>query len=40
MNKTAIKNFAAWARRKLISDITYKVGIQQQKAVFKALGVD
>ena len=24
MNKTAIKNFAVWARRKLISDITYK----------------
>lgn len=27
MNKTAIKNFAIWARRKLISDITYKAGI-------------
>ena len=26
MNKTAIKNFAIWARRKLISDITYKAG--------------
>jgi type II restriction/modification system DNA methylase subunit YeeA len=26
MNKTAIKNFAIWARRKLISDITYKSG--------------
>ena len=24
MNKTAIKNFAVWARRKLISEITYK----------------
>ena len=24
MNKTAIKNFAVWAREKLISDITYK----------------
>ena len=24
MNKTAIKNFAVWARQKLISDITYK----------------
>ena len=27
MNKTAIKNFAVWARRKLISDITYKAGL-------------
>ena len=27
MNKTAIKNFAIWARRKLISDITYKAGM-------------
>ena len=27
MNKTAIKNFAVWAREKLISDITYKVGM-------------
>jgi len=27
MNKTAIKNFAIWARRKLISDITYKAGL-------------
>lgn len=26
MNKTAIKNFAIWARRKLISEITYKAG--------------
>ncbi len=26
MNKTAIKNFAIWARRKLIADITYKAG--------------
>ena len=24
MNKTAIKNFAVWARTKLIQDITYK----------------
>lgn len=31
MNKTAIKNFAVWARRKLISDITNKA---------KMLGVD
>lgn len=27
MNKSAIKNFAVWARRKLISDITYKAGM-------------
>ena len=27
MNKTAIKNFAVWARRKLIEDITYKAGL-------------
>lgn len=27
MNKTVIKNFAIWARRKLISDITYKAGL-------------
>ena len=27
MNKTAIKNFAIWARRKLISDIIYKAGL-------------
>ena len=26
MNKTGVKNFAIWARRKLISDITYKAG--------------
>lgn len=26
MNKTAIKNFAVWARQKLIADITYKAG--------------
>ncbi|MCM1125309.1 MAG: BREX-1 system adenine-specific DNA-methyltransferase PglX, partial [Lachnospiraceae bacterium] len=27
MNKAAIKNFAVWARRKLIADITYKAGM-------------
>lgn len=27
MNKTAIKNFAVWARKKFISDITYKLGL-------------
>ena len=28
MNKTAIKNFAIWARRKLIADIAYRAGMQ------------
>ncbi|MDK2961775.1 MAG: hypothetical protein PWP20_901 [Eubacteriaceae bacterium] len=27
MNKTAIKNFAVWARNRLIDDITYKAGL-------------
>lgn len=27
MNKTAIKNFAIWARNKLIADITYRAGL-------------
>ena len=27
MNKTAIKNFAVWARNKLLADITYKAGL-------------
>lgn len=27
MNKTAIKNFATWARKKLIADITYKASL-------------
>lgn len=27
MNKTAIKNFAIWARKKLIADINYKAGL-------------
>lgn len=27
MDKTAIKNFAIWARKKLIADITYKAGL-------------
>ena len=33
MNKTAIKNFATWARKKLIADVTYKaslMGITEQ----------
>lgn len=27
MNKAAIKNFAVWARNKLIADITYRIGL-------------
>ena len=27
MNKTAIKNFAIWARNKLIADIQYRTGL-------------
>ena len=27
MNKTAIKNFAIWARNKLITDIQYRAGL-------------
>ena len=27
MNKTAIKNFAIWARNKLIAEIQYKAGL-------------
>ena len=27
MNKTAIKNFAVWARKKLIADLKYKAGM-------------
>lgn len=27
MNKTAVKSFAVWARRKLISEITYRAGL-------------
>lgn len=27
MNKTAIKNFAIWARNKLLAEITYKAGL-------------
>lgn len=27
MNKTAIKNFSVWARKRLIGDITYKAGL-------------
>jgi len=41
MNKTAIKNFAIWARRKLISDITYKAGIIgiNEKSIEKPLPI-
>jgi len=34
MNKTAIKNFAIWARRKLISDITYRAGMPAQQTAY------
>lgn len=27
MNKTAIRNFAIWARNKLIADVSYKAGL-------------
>ena len=27
MNKSAVKNFAIWARNKLIADISYKAGL-------------
>ena len=27
MNKTAIKNFAIWARNKLIADISFQAGL-------------
>ena len=27
MNKTAIKNFAIWARNKLIADVRYRAGL-------------
>ena len=39
MNKTAIKNYAIWARNKLISDIEYKAGLMgiTEKGVASAL---
>ena len=39
MNKTAIKNFAIWARNKLISDIEYKAGLMgiTEKGISPAL---
>ena len=27
MNKTAIRNFAVWARNKLIADVSYHAGL-------------
>ena len=40
MNKTAIKNFAIWARNKLIADICYRAGLMgitesNQAAIFR-----
>lgn len=39
MNKIAIKNFAVWARNKLIADITYKAGLigVSEKGIAKPL---
>lgn len=39
MNKTAIKNFAIWARNKLIKEITYKAGLVgvTEKGIAEAL---
>ena len=39
MNKTAIKNFAIWARKKLIADIKYKAGLMgiTEKGIASAL---
>jgi len=39
MNKTAIKNFAIWARNKLISDISYRAGLMgiTEKGIADAL---
>lgn len=39
MNKTKIKNFAIWARNKLIADITYKAGLMgiSEKGIKPAL---
>lgn len=41
MNKTAIKNFAVWTRRKLISEITYKAGLIgiNEKGISKPLAM-
>ena len=39
MNKTAIRNFAIWARNKLIADVSYKAGLMgiTSKGIFDAL---
>lgn len=39
MNKTAIKNFAIWARNKLIADICYRAGLMgiTEKGIADAL---
>lgn len=39
MNKTAIRNFAIWARKKLIADISYRAGLIgiTERGVLKAL---
>lgn len=39
MNKTAIKNFAVWARNKLIADISYRAGLMgiTEDGIHKAL---
>jgi hypothetical protein len=39
MNKTAIKNFAIWARNKLIADVSYKAGLMgiNEKGILTAL---
>ncbi len=41
MDKTAIKNFAIWARCKLISDITYKAGVIgiNEKCILQPLSI-
>lgn len=41
MNKTAIKNFAIWARRKLISEIIYKAGLIgiNEKGILQPLAI-
>ncbi len=39
MNKTTIKNFAIWARNKLIADISYRAGLMgiTEDGVYSAL---
>ena len=46
MNKTGIKNFAIWARNKLIADISYRAGLMGitadgiQKALPQSTGME